>query len=91
MAFTGSTFGGPVVTYLTPAQIAQDAAGWLLKDAASGSTTYYGYTITSTDQSQAVWKIRREKVAGTITTVTYADGDGNFDNVWANRASLTYK
>lgn len=61
-----------------------------------GTTTTYigvaanGTTLTST----ATWSITKiiEVVAGgtTTTTIYLADGDFNFDNIWDNRASLTY-
>jgi len=88
--YTGFTFNGPVVNYLNPSQIAQDATGgWVIKDTATAGTTYYGFTQTTTDQSQPVWKIRREVLAANVTLVTYASG-GQFNNIWTNRASLTY-
>lgn len=91
MVYTGNTnLTNEVRYYLSPAQIAEDATGgWLLKDSSAG-TTYYGWTLGSTSQNAAVWKIRREVVSGNVTTVTYADGNANHDNIWANRASLSY-
>lgn len=34
--------------------------------------------------------ILRVDESGAITTIYWADGNKNFDNVWANRAALTY-
>jgi len=71
--------------------LSQDASNWLRKDAAAGAT-YYGYAFSlGADPAAAVWRIRKETVTGTVTVVTYADGDGEYDNIWNNRASLTYK
>lgn len=86
MELTGTTEYFPV-----GASLAEDINSWILKDSSAG-TTYYGYALTlGANQASAVWKIRREVVSGNVTTVTYADGNGNYDNVWNNRASLTYK
>ncbi len=67
-----------------------NVAGWNLKDV-NGSTTYLGYSLTEgASGALPVWRIRKEVTSGNITTATYADGDGNYDNIWNNRASLTY-
>lgn len=39
----------------------------------------------------AVWQICRITVAGNVTTIEWADGDGKYDNIASNRALLTYK
>lgn len=82
-----------VITYYPIGEnLAKDVNSWLIKDPASGTVTYYGYALTTgADQTKAVWKIRKETTSGNDVFVTYADGDGQFDNVWNNRASLTYK
>lgn len=95
MAFTGQTFGGPTVYYITPQQIALDNNGWNVRDVASTGATYYGYTQTSTDQTKAVWKIRKDVTQGKVTTVQYAITTGNtygqYNFAWTGRTSLTYK
>lgn len=91
MAFTGSTFGGPTQYYVTQAQITFDNTGWNLRDVASSSVTYYGYTQSISDQNKSVWKIRKDTLTGNVTSVQYADGDANYDNAWSGRTSLTYK
>lgn len=55
-----------------------------------GTTEYYGFAPVGSSESSAVWQIKRLTVSGAITSITFADGDSNFDNVWDNRASLTY-
>ena len=52
-----------------------------------GTTTYFGWAVPGTSESAAAWRILR-----TIkdTSALWADGDKNFDNVWTNRASLSY-
>lgn len=62
----------------------------ILVDAASSSTTYVGIGKLGSDESQAVWQIFRINTASNVTKVQFADSNENFDNVWADRASLTY-
>lgn len=59
-------------------------------DETSNTVTYFGYAAVGSANSSAVWKIKRMTVSLKITTVVYADGDTNFDNIWDNRASLSY-
>ena len=60
-------------------------------DEVDASTIYQGYAAQGSATSAAVWKIRRVTVNSNNTvTVTYADGDQHFNNVWDNRASLSY-
>lgn len=55
-----------------------------------GTTTYVGEAKTGALVSAASWRIQKISKSGSITTIVWADGDTNFDNIWANRASLTY-
>ena len=59
-------------------------------DEASATTTYIGKAVVGASEGSAVWQIQRISVSGTVSTFTYADGDQNFNNVWNNRASLSY-
>lgn len=86
MELTGVTEYFPVGSALS-----QDVNSWLRRDV-NGTTTYYGYALSlGADPALAVWRIRREVLTGNVTVVTYADGNGNHDNIWNNRASLVYK
>lgn len=49
---------------------------------------YTGMADPGSATSSALWKILRETIAD--GTLLYADGNGNFDNVWDNFASLSY-
>lgn len=62
----------------------------VLVDNVSTSLVYAGRAALGSATSAAVWQIQRAQTVGTVTTVAYADGDADFDNVWDNRASLTY-
>lgn len=59
-------------------------------DKASSTSTYVGKAPIGSETSAAKWQIRLIYKSGTVTTVTYADGDDKFDNIIDNRTSLTY-
>lgn len=59
-------------------------------DEASSTVTYFGFAAAGTAEASASWRIKRLTVTGNVTDIKYADGDTNFDNVWDNRAALTY-
>lgn len=59
-------------------------------DEASATVTYIGKAEPGSAESAAVWQIKRITISGSETITTWADGNVNFDNVWDNRASLTY-
>lgn len=59
-------------------------------DEASATTTYIGKAVVGSSEASSAWQIQRITVSGTVSTFTYADGDENFNNVWNNRASLSY-
>ncbi len=60
-------------------------------DAVSSVLAYVGKRGAGALSSAAVWQIKRLtfNVAGDVVTEV-ADGNLNFDNVWDDRASLTY-
>ena len=59
-------------------------------DQADASTLYIGVAAIASDGASPVWQIRRMQTSGTVSSIKWADGDQQFDNVWNNRASLTY-
>lgn len=50
---------------------------------------YYGWALPGIAESAAEWRIARWTVAN-VSGLLWADGNTDFDNVWADRASLTY-
>lgn len=50
--------------------------------------TYIGDAAAGADEADAVWRIKR--LTNATNTIVFADGDGRFDNVWDDRASITY-
>lgn len=61
-----------------------------LLDEASSTITYVGEAAPGSSTASAVWKIKRLQTVATVTTIAWADGNENFDNIWNNRAILTY-
>lgn len=59
-------------------------------DKASSSVTYVGTARLGAGTDSAVWQIAKITLSGTVTSVTYADGNDDYDNIWDNRASLSY-
>ncbi len=55
--------------------------------------TYVGDAVPGTADSASVWRIKRiteTTTAGSDAVIEWADGDANFDNVWDDRAILSY-
>lgn len=59
-------------------------------DVVSDSITYLGYADPGTSNADALWQIKRVTTTGDDLLIEYADGDANFDNVWNDRATLSY-
>jgi hypothetical protein len=57
---------------------------------AGGGVSYLGEAPPGTATSAAKWRIRRITTVGNDVTIEWADGNGNFDNVWDDRVSLSY-
>lgn len=67
-------------------------------DETDGTVLYEGFpdeysvngVISDLPTSAAKWAIRKQTKVGTVWTTSWADGNQNKDNVWDDRASLTY-
>lgn len=59
-----------------------------VKTDSTASVKYIGLAMPGTTTSTAKWLIVRQ----TLSTgdLDHADGDDKFDNIWDNRASLSY-
>lgn len=55
-----------------------------------GTTTYFGYALPGAATNRPEWQVFRMVESGADSIITYADGNENFDNIWDNRASLSY-
>lgn len=51
-------------------------------------TTYIGEAPVGTPTSAPYWRIQKIVVSGSTTTITWASS--KFDQIWDNRASLSY-
>ncbi len=52
---------------------------------------YHGWAAPASATSSAVWRIKKfTYVSNRLTLTEWADGNGEFDNVWNDRASLSY-
>lgn len=54
------------------------------------STIYIGYAPMNSAPDVAIWSIKRLTLLGGAITIEWADGNDLNDNVWDNRASLSY-
>jgi hypothetical protein len=59
---------------------------------ANGNPIYLAIAPPGSTTSDARWQVRKLSfdASGNITTIQYANGSPNFDNVWDDRVSLTY-
>jgi hypothetical protein len=77
---------------LALAELNMEYATRLDNDASPPTVSYFGTAETGSAEGSAVWRIKKI-VYGAVdgdVTVTWADGNANFDNVWTNRAALSY-
>jgi hypothetical protein len=59
-------------------------------DQATSSVLYIGESSFGASESDNCWRIRKFETVGSVSTITYADGNDHYDNVWTNRAALSY-
>ena len=62
----------------------------ILDEQNGGDTLYIGEARLGSDESGAVWRIKRLDKTGTVTSIQYANGSRRFNQVWDNRSSVTY-
>jgi hypothetical protein len=82
-AWTGSSNSGANV-------VSSPSTKTTITDQASSSVLYVGKADVGSLTSAPAWQIKKLTSSGGITTTQYADGNSNYDNVWDNRASLSY-
>jgi len=57
----------------------------------SGNLLYLGNAAAGSSKGAASWKIKKFTYSGgSLTDVQYADGNANYDNIWDDRAGLSY-
>jgi hypothetical protein len=85
----------PHTQYLTrtdfEAEMAQQYAIQYDQDADPPTVAYLGQALPGTSAGAASWRIQKLTFSGDgDVSSQWADGDSNFDNVWTDRASLSY-
>ncbi len=56
-----------------------------------GTFTYIGQAEPGSLPSASVWRVKRlDESSDPDITITWADGDDLFDNIWDDRISLSY-
>ena len=88
VAYNSST-SGSVVVELAISELVMETPEYMILEDVDGTITYYGYAKPGSSTNDPVWKIKRLDETGDLK-VLWADGDTNFDNVWDNRAGLSY-
>lgn len=61
-----------------------------IDDKSTNKVAYFGYAVVGSLTSAAVWKMFKTTDSATGTTLLYADGNSDYDNIWDDRVSLTY-
>lgn len=104
-ALTGATVANSTVTQLTanerseltaiPALVVlnQSALKPLRTEivgTAPNTVTYAGFALPGANVASPVWSIQRITETATTTVIEFADGNEKMDNVWNDRASLSY-
>ena len=62
----------------------------VLIDEGNPNVIYKGFASPSAKQDEAVWAIQKITHVNDVCSYQWADGNKNFDNIWNNRAELTY-
>lgn len=60
-----------------------------LDDTTTADVTYIGKAVVGSAEGSAVWQIAKLDTSSGLVK-TWADGSASFDNIWSDRASLTY-
>lgn len=61
-----------------------------ITDVASGTVTYRGYAPVGTSNTATAWRISRQTVAGSATTIEWAGTSSDFIANWSYRAAINY-
>lgn len=59
-------------------------------DESTASISYLGKALIGSSESDGVWMIQEMTDTNGDITIKFADGDSNFDNIWDDRATLSY-
>ena len=58
----------------------------------SGNLIYIGKANMNSSKSDGVWSIRKlvYNASNNLTDMSWANGDGAFNNIWNNRTAISY-
>lgn len=59
-------------------------------DDVGGGVAYIGTAAPGASENSPVWRIKQVLTTGADLRILWADADSSFDNVWVDRASLSY-
>lgn len=62
----------------------------VLIDESNPNVIYKGFASPAAKQDEAVWAIQKITNKGEVCSYQWADGNKNFDNIWNDRATLSY-
>lgn len=69
--------------------IEKTSSEFRLEVALSGNITYIGKATLNSLVSESVWQIKKiDETTG--ISITWANGNANFDKIWNNRESYSY-
>ena len=77
-----------IITAIQAIPAGGDATSYALKYDEGATYTYIGNAVPGTATSSALWRIKR--LTNADNTIVWADGNANFDNIYDNRATLSY-
>ncbi len=74
-----------------PVGLSEDSVAYARQtDFVGEDVIYKGEAEAGTSVSAPAWRIRKITIVNDDISETWADGNTNFDNVWTNRATLSY-
>ncbi len=62
-----------------------------VNDMPDSTTVYVGKALIGSATSGALWRVKKVIITGSSRASTWADGNSNYDNIWDNRISLSYR
>ena len=74
----------------TPFKGVQEIPNKFIMDETDGTVFYFGEANHAALTSQAVWRISKLSITGTVTTIYYASGTDKFDKEWDERSNYNY-
>ena len=87
---TNLTGSGNLKVSIEEGSLSTTAAYYAKRVDEASPYTYVGEAAAGTATSSASWRVSRLEASGNDVIILWADGNTNADNIWDNRASLSY-